>query len=57
MQALLERLEKAKFSGTLELHFDHGQIVSAELRHWLVKAEFEKPIPIVETRPITATQE
>jgi hypothetical protein len=49
MASLLERLEKAKFTGHLDLHFDRGQIVRAELRHWLANSEFTEPLPTVES--------
>ncbi|MDM7994326.1 MAG: hypothetical protein QUT30_01440 [Acidobacteriota bacterium] len=48
MSELLQRLESARFTGYLELHFDRGKIVSAELRHWLANSEFEKPLPTIE---------
>lgn len=48
MQAFLDRLEKAKFSGNLSLNFDRGCIVSAELKHWLAKAEFAETVTTVE---------
>jgi hypothetical protein len=55
MQELLERLGKAKFSGSLDIHFDRGQIVSAELRHMLANTEFAEPITTVENEADTST--
>jgi len=35
MDELLKRLEAAGFTGHLDVHFDRGQVVSAELTGWL----------------------
>jgi len=47
--ALMERLQKAKFTGTLELRYSSGEVVAAELHHLLAHAEFQtRPLPVVE---------
>ncbi len=50
VSALIERLEKAKFSGTLELRLESGEIASAELHHFLANTEFLKPLPTIEDK-------
>jgi hypothetical protein len=50
MEGLLKRLADAKFTGTLRLQFDRGEVSTAELRHSLAFAEFQsRELPIVES--------
>ena len=49
---LLTRLEAAEFTGRLELRFEKGSIVGAELHHLLANSEFEgNPLPGIEGKP------
>ena len=48
MDELLKRLEAARFTGHLDIHFDRGRIISAELIHWLSNSEFAAPLPTLE---------
>jgi hypothetical protein len=41
LQPLLNKLEKARFTGTLDLHFEAGQVASARLTHFLPFAEIQ----------------
>jgi hypothetical protein len=46
---LLEKLERAKFSGELRLHLYQGEITGAELHHHLANNEFQsRELPTVE---------
>ncbi len=45
---LIEKLEKAKFSGELRLRFEAGQVASASLSHFLPFSELGKELPAVE---------
>jgi len=46
VEELLKRLEAARFTGHLDVHFDRGQVVSA--KHWLTTSEFTAPLPVIE---------
>ncbi len=48
LQPLIEKLERAGFSGELVLHFYAGQVDSARLTHDLAHSEFRKPLPVIE---------
>ena len=48
LKALLDKLEKAKFTGKLTLRFEVGQVASAELVHFLPFSELERTLPTVE---------
>ena len=48
LKQLLEKLERAKFSGRLTLTFESGQISGAELRHLLPFAELQRELPALE---------
>lgn len=50
LQPLLEKLEKARFSGDLVLHFSGGEVESADLNHYLAAAELCKPLPVIEAK-------
>jgi hypothetical protein len=47
LQALLDKLEAAKFSGTLELRFESGQVESAKLEHLLPFSELGRALPCI----------
>jgi hypothetical protein len=42
---LMEKLKAARFSGTLELRFESGQVASAKLIHFLSFKELSRPLP------------
>ena len=48
IQPLLDKLEKARFTGTLELHFEDGQPTRAKLIHFLAFSELGRTLPTVE---------
>ncbi len=49
LNALLEKLRSAHFSGELRLRMSQGEITSAELRHFLAHEEFAvRELPTVE---------
>jgi hypothetical protein len=48
---LLEKLQKAKFSGDLILHFSGGEVESADLRHYLPISELKRHLPTIEDEP------
>jgi len=48
LRPLLGKLQKSKFTGSLTLRFEGGQVASAELQHYLSKAEFTKPLPTID---------
>ncbi len=50
LQSLFDKLNAAKFTGTLELRLESGAIASAELRHYLANTEFLKPLPGIDDR-------
>jgi hypothetical protein len=45
---LFAKLKKAKFSGTLELRFEAGQVASATLIHSLAFSELGRALPVLE---------
>ncbi len=49
LDALIEKLKSARFTGELRLRFSSGAIEAAELRHHLANSEFQtKELPTVE---------
>jgi hypothetical protein len=48
LQELFERLQKASFSGTMEIDFHAGDIENVHLHHVLPFDKWKQPIPIVE---------
>lgn len=48
LNPLLDKLEKAKFTGELHLSFDAGQIQSARISHYLAYSQFKESLPIIE---------
>ncbi len=48
LQPLLDKLEKAKFTGELHLRFEAGQMASAELIHLLPFSELGRELITVE---------
>jgi len=48
LQVLLGKLEKAKFTGKLEIRYENGSIAAAELRHHLPYSELGRALPTVE---------
>jgi hypothetical protein len=48
LRPLLDRLEVAKFSGTLELRLESGIIASATLHHFLPFEELGRELPTIE---------
>jgi hypothetical protein len=45
---LLEKLQKARFSGELRLRLESGEIASAKLIHLLALSELSGEIPLIE---------
>jgi hypothetical protein len=48
LKPLFEKLEKARFTGTLSLRFESGQVASAELIHLLPFSELSRELVTVE---------
>jgi hypothetical protein len=47
---LLQKLKAARFSGTLELRFESGQVASASLIHFLPFKESTSELPFIGSR-------
>jgi hypothetical protein len=48
LQSLIDKLERARFTGELAVRFYQGEPKDARLTHCLATAEFAQPLPIVE---------
>ncbi len=57
MTELLERLQKARFTGELTLRLTAGIIDSARLSHFLAREEFNKPLPTIDASETKAAKE
>ena len=51
LQPLLDKLERAKFTGRLIVDFHQGQVRAARLSHYLGWDEFSRSLPSVENEP------
>ncbi len=56
LQPLLDKLKSAKFTGTLELRIDNGEIAWAKLQHCISRSEFSKPLPVIDSEADFALQ-
>jgi hypothetical protein len=45
LDPLLQKLQKAKFTGSLDLRFEAGEIASARLTHFLPFSELSRQLP------------